>query len=193
MILANYSGPRDEATADDIHMRGRTAVYCTDSKIILHDISHIFRGSALWVHAKCAVKTRNRRLMYKRIYNHLFGRKLLGNCNAACVTKIGCLEHYGEKKSINWDKYTNLHVDQHNINATLTDHGFNDWSEAHKVIYLIKGIKTNLGDTCLANIREAVAICDYFVSAARHVAEFIVIMRSHNPSRNHNIKGVYTD
>ena len=67
MILANYSGPRDEATADDIHMRGRTAVYCTDSKIILHDISHIFRGSALWVHAKCAVKMRDRRLMYKRI------------------------------------------------------------------------------------------------------------------------------
>ena len=33
MVLAIYSGPRDEATADDIHVYDRTAVYHTDNKI----------------------------------------------------------------------------------------------------------------------------------------------------------------
>ena len=35
MILASYTGPRDEATADDIHMHDCTVIYCTDNKIVL--------------------------------------------------------------------------------------------------------------------------------------------------------------
>ena len=92
MILASYSEPLDEATADDIHVRDRTDVHCTDNKIVFHDISHIFSRSALWVHAKCSFNTRDGRLVYKRIYNNLFGRNALGNRNAACETKIGRLE-----------------------------------------------------------------------------------------------------
>ena len=76
----------------------------------------------------------------------------MGHRDAACETTIGRLEYHGEKKSFNWEKYTNLHVEQHNIKATLTSHGSNNLPEAKKVCYLIKGIKTNLVDTCLANI-----------------------------------------
>ena len=57
-----------------------------------HEISHIFRGSALWKHAKFAFKKRDRRLTYKQIYNHLFERNTLGNRKAACEIKIGHLE-----------------------------------------------------------------------------------------------------
>ena len=84
MVLAIYSGPRDEATADDIHVYDRTAVYHTDNKIVSWKLSHIFGGSALWVHSNCAVKTRDRQLTYKRIHNHFFGCNALGNRNATC-------------------------------------------------------------------------------------------------------------
>ena len=57
---------------------------------------------------------------------------------------IGRLECHGKKKSFNWEKYTTLHVEQYNIKATLTAHGFNYWLEALIVRYLIKFIKTNL-------------------------------------------------
>ena len=33
MILDSYSGPRDEATTDDIHVGDRTSVYRTDNNI----------------------------------------------------------------------------------------------------------------------------------------------------------------
>ena len=133
MILASYVGTRDEATADDIHVCDRTIMYFTDNKIFFCELSHIFSGRDLWVHSKCVVKTRNRQLAYKRNQNHLFGRNALGNRDAVCETTIGRLEYQSEKKSFNWEKYTNLHVDQHNIKATLYSHGFNDWSEAQKV------------------------------------------------------------
>ena len=83
--------------------------------------------------AKFAVKTRNGRIMYKCIYNQLFLKNALGNRDAACETTIGYLEYHCEKKIFNWEKYTNLHVEHHTIKATMTAHGFNDWSEAHKV------------------------------------------------------------
>ena len=58
MILASYSGPCDEAMANDIHVRDCTVVYHTDNNIVFCDIYHIFSRSALWGHAKCASKTR---------------------------------------------------------------------------------------------------------------------------------------
>ena len=133
MILASYVGPCDEATADDIYVCDYTAIYCTDNKIVFCYLSHIFRGGALWAHTKCAVKTRNKRLAYKWIYNHLFGENALVNRNAMCETTIGYLEYHGEEKSFNWQKYTNIYVEQYNIKSTMTDNIFNDWSYAHKV------------------------------------------------------------
>ena len=79
-------------------MHDHTSVYRTDEKIFFRELSHIFSRSALWVHSKCAVETRNRRLMYKRIYNHLFDTNALGNRDAACETTIGYLEYHCEKK-----------------------------------------------------------------------------------------------
>ena len=75
----------------------------------------------------------------------------------------------------------------------MNSHGFNDWSEAQKVRYLIKGINTNLVDTYLANISGSAALCYDFASEARHVADFIVIIKSLEPGRNRNILGVDTD
>ena len=52
----------------------------------------------------------------------------------------------------------------------MTSLGFNYWSEAQKVHYLIKGIKTNLVDTCSDKIIGSAALRNEFAVAARHVA-----------------------
>ena len=87
----------------------------------------------------------------------------------------------------------NLHVEHHNIKPTLTAHGFNGWSEAQKVWYFIKGINTNIDDTCLSNISRSEALRDDFAVAARHVVDFCVIINSRDPDSNCNILGVDTD
>ena len=84
-------------------------------------------------------------------------------------------------------------MEHHNIKATLTTHGFNDWSEAQKVIYFIKGINTNIDDVCLANISGSAALRDDFAAAAHHVCNLIVIMNYRDPGRNCNNSGVDTD
>ena len=87
----------------------------------------------------------------------------------------------------------NLNVYQNNIKATLTAHGFNDWSEAQKVIYLIKSIKTNIVEHFPSNISGSAVLRDDFVAAAHHVAEFVVIVSSLDHGINHNISGVNTE
>ena len=87
----------------------------------------------------------------------------------------------------------NLHVEHHNIKATLTSHGFNYWSETQKVLYFIKGINNNLINTFIANISGSATLRDDFAAAARHVADFIVIMKSCDTGSNCNISGVDTD
>ena len=121
------------------------------------------------------------------------GRNSFGNRNVMCETKIGRLEYYGKKKSFNWEKYTNLHVEQYNIKDTLTAHGFNYWSEAQKVRYLVKRIQINLVNTCPANISGSAALHDDLAAVARHVPDFLIIINFRDPCSNRNISGVDTD
>ena len=79
------------------------------------------------------------------------------------------------------------------MKATLTAHRLHYWSEAQKFIYLIQSVKTDLGDTCLANTSGSVVLRYDFYAAARHVADFLVIMNSRDPGSNRNISGVDTD
>ena len=58
---------------------------------------------------------------------------------------------------------------------------------------MIKDIKTSLVDTCLSNISRSAALCDDSAAAARHVGNFLVIMKSRDPGSNRKILGVDTD
>ena len=117
----------------------------------------------------------------------------MGNRDTACETTVGCIEYHGEKKSFNREEYTNPHVEQYNSNTTLNAHGFNDWSYAQKFHYLNKIIKTNFIDTCLANISRSAVLRGDFTTAARHVDDFLVIMKYCDPGINRNISGVDTN
>ena len=86
-----------------------------------------------------------------------------------------------------------MNLERHNIKATMTAHGLNDWSEAQKVFYLIKRIKINIFETYIANSSGSADLHDEFSAAARYVADFLVIIKSHDPGSNRNILGVDTD
>ena len=114
----------------------------SNNKTVFRHLFQIFGTNVLWVHAKFKVKTRDGSLDYKRIFYHLFVKNALDNHNAACNTATARNKYHGEKQSFNWEKYTNLHVEKHNIKATLTAHGYYDWTGQKKVIFFLQWIKT---------------------------------------------------
>ena len=80
----------------------------------------------------------------------------------------------GDGKNFNWDKYTNLHVDQHNVKSLLVTHGFTDYTDAQKVCCLIDSIKTANLETCIETITTNNALREDFGRAAYHIMDFLV-------------------
>ena len=84
----------------------------------------------------------------------------------------------GDRKNFNWDQYTNLHVEQHNVKSSIVTHGFNYYTDAQKVHYLIDGIKTANLETCIETITTNDALREDFGCAARHIMDFLVIQEA---------------
>ena len=94
MILATYDGPRDEVLAETIGVWIRTSMFKEDNNTVFRHLFQIFGTTVLWVHANCAVNTRDGRLAYKRIFSHLFVNNVLDNCDVAYDTVIARIEYH---------------------------------------------------------------------------------------------------
>lgn len=88
MIMAAYFGSRDEILNETIGVRLITPIFKEDNKTVFCHFLQIFGTNALWAHTKCAVKTRYRRLSYKIIFSHFFGKNVLDNFDAVYDTAI---------------------------------------------------------------------------------------------------------
>ena len=92
MIMATYVRPRNEILDEIIGVRLSTHMFKEDNKIVFRHFLQIFGTNSLWAHTKCAVKTRYRRLVYKIIFSHFFGKNVLDNFDAAYDTAIARIE-----------------------------------------------------------------------------------------------------
>ena len=145
---------------------------------------------SLWVHANAAAKTKDCQLAYRRIYQQIFEVHDLDIHDNVCDSKIRALEYMCDQKKFNWDWYTNLYVEQHNVKSSLVTPGFSDYTDAKKVCYMIDGIKTANLETCIETITTNDALHENFGRTARHIMDFLVREKSQNPNRN--ISGVNT-
>ena len=82
MIMVTYDGTIDKNSYEIIGVRLCTPMLKEYSKIVFRSLLYILETTAMWVHAQCTVKTRDRHLAYKIILSHLFGKNTLDNCDA---------------------------------------------------------------------------------------------------------------
>ena len=76
------------------------------------------------------------------------------------------------------------------MKSSLVTHGFNDYTDAQKVLYMIGGIKIANPETCIETITTNDALREDFGHAALHIMDFLV--RQKNPNPNRNISDVNT-
>jgi hypothetical protein len=84
-------------------------------------------------HVKKFSKTKNRGQVYQTLHTILLGRQRVVSTGSAIVTKLQYFRYEGDRKNFNFDKYVNLHVEQHNQHADLQE---------YKVAPLAKNLKT---------------------------------------------------
>ena len=57
------------------------------------------------------------------------------------MTRLLSFRYEGDRKNFNFDKYVNLHVEQHNQHADLQEYGFAPLAENHKTLWFQDGIR----------------------------------------------------
>ena len=61
-----------------------------------------------------------------------------------------------------------------NVKSSLVTHGFNDYTDAQKVLYMIVGINIANPETCIETITTNDALREDFGHAALHIMDFLV-------------------
>ncbi len=78
-------------------------------------------------------KTKNGGQVYWTLHTLLLGGQRVVSTRSAIVTKLQSFRYEGDCKNFNFDKYVNLHVEQHNQHADLQE---------YRVARLAKNLKT---------------------------------------------------
>jgi hypothetical protein len=71
---------------------------------------------------------------------------------SAIVTKLQSFKYEGDCKNFNFDKYVNLHVEQHNQHADLQEYGVAPLAGNLKTLWFQDGIKDPSLDVVKASI-----------------------------------------
>ncbi len=86
-------------------------------------------------------KTKNGQQVYPTLHTLLLGRQQVVLTGNAICTKLQSFRYEGDSKNFDFDKYVNLHVEQHNHHADLQEYGVAPLAESLKTLWFQDGIR----------------------------------------------------
>jgi hypothetical protein len=105
------------------------------------DILHTVWGkSSWWTHCKAFTKTKNGHQAFRTLHAQLLGGPKAIASGAAILAQLQALKHKGDRRNFTFDKYVQLHMQQHILHADLADYGVAPLSENLKILWFKEGI-----------------------------------------------------
>jgi hypothetical protein len=110
--------------------------------VMVYNVLHACWGkSSWWSHVKKFSKTKNGRQVYRTLHTLLLGGQCVVSTRSAIVTKLQSFRYEGYRKNFTFDKYVNLHVEQHNQHADLQEYGVAPLAENLKTLWFQDGTR----------------------------------------------------
>jgi hypothetical protein len=110
--------------------------------VTVYNILHACWGKlSWWSHVKKFSKTKNGRQVYRTLHTLLLGGQQVVSTGNTIVTKLQSFRYEGDCKNFNFDKYLNLHVEQHNQHADLQEYRVAPLAENLKTLWFQDGIR----------------------------------------------------
>ncbi len=110
--------------------------------VTVYNILHAcWEESSWWSHVKKCSKTKNGRQVYRTLHTFLLGGQHVVSTGSTIVTKLQSFRYKGDPKNFNFDKYVNLHVEQHNQHADLQEYKVVPLAENLKTLWFQDGIR----------------------------------------------------
>ncbi len=79
--------------------------------------------------------------MYQTLHTLLLGGQCVVSMGSTIVTKLQSFRYEGDRKAFNFDKYVNLHVEQHYQLADLQEYRVAPLAENLKTLWFQDGIR----------------------------------------------------
>jgi hypothetical protein len=108
--------------------------------VMVYKVLHACWGKlSWWSHVRKFSKTKNGQQVYWTLHTILLGGQRVVSTGSAIVTKLQSFRYEGNCKNFNFDKYVNLHVEQHNQHADLQEYGVAPLIENLKTLWFQEG------------------------------------------------------
>jgi hypothetical protein len=127
-------------------------VYLVNREKVWDIISTITRDHSSWTYVKPAQRTRDGRLAFQNLYQHFLGPNNVDNMATQAEDKLKSTVYNGEQRRWDFERYVNVHKQQHSIMEGLVEHGYTGIDPRSKVRYLLDGIKTDKFDAVKTRI-----------------------------------------
>lgn len=154
--IGGYPTVEDELIARAPHgvaKHGDPPEWIADPTFIANDakvweiLANICRDHSCYTYLKPAQKKRSGRDAYFALYNHFLGPNNVSNMAAMAEDILQNTTYTGEQRRWNFERYVNLHKQQHSILNGLKDHGHAGLDGGSMVRHLMHGIKTDKFDS----------------------------------------------
>jgi hypothetical protein len=110
--------------------------------------------------------------VYRTLHTLLFGGQQVVLTKNAIVTRLQSFRYEGDRKNFNFDKYVNLHIEQHNQHAHLQEYGVAPLAENLKTLCFQDGIRDPSLNAVKASINANCANFTNFDSVKDVYVEF---------------------
>jgi hypothetical protein len=115
ILLIDLSHTELSASHETLESDGPFEPSFLANMVMVYNVLHACWGkSSWWSHVKKFRKTKNGGQVYWTLHTLLLGRQQVVSTGNAIVTKLQSFRYEGDCKNFNFDKYVNLHVEQHN-------------------------------------------------------------------------------
>jgi hypothetical protein len=98
--------------------------YANNSMEVWSYMANITRAHDFWTYAKPAQRTKDGRRAFLMLWNHFLGPKNVDNMASEAEAKLGSVSYTGERKKWTWEKYVQIHAEQHAVLNGLTHYGY---------------------------------------------------------------------
>jgi hypothetical protein len=135
-------------------------------------------------------KTKNGQQVYRTLHTLLLGGQRVVSTGRAIVTKLQSFKYKGDWKNFNFDKYVNLHIEQHNQHADLQEFGVAPLAKNLKTLWFQDGIKDPSLDAVKVSINANCANFTDFDSVKDACVEFKCTQNPTNDPRTRQVASV---
>jgi hypothetical protein len=182
ILLINLSHTKLSASLETLESDGPFEPSFLANMVTVYNVLHACWGKlSWWSHVKKFSKTKNGQQVYRTLHTLLLGGQQVVSTGNTIVTKLQSFRYEGDCKNFNFDKYVNLHVEQHNQHADLQEYGVAPLAENFKTLWFQEGIRDPSINAVKASINANRANFTDFDSVKDAYVEF---KRTDNPTND---------